>query len=181
MSKHCAKTALNHLLKIDDAKKELANTVRKTISREVQNLCNDKDSVFRGSNIKNFSWKSAHKELQKNCPVTIDLMKIICGNNKTEKLTPRLISSVGIMLFNRNQQMNAIQSINSVLMFRGHVRTRVSYIYDTLLHVHYHDWVNDIHFFVPVTFCKFLMRYNVLKTFKSENYVNRQQSPNVLS
>jgi hypothetical protein len=81
------KTALNHLLKIDDAKKELANTVRKTISREVQNLCNDKDSVFRGSNIKNFSWKSAHKELQKNCPVTIDLMKIICGNNKTEKLT----------------------------------------------------------------------------------------------
>jgi hypothetical protein len=47
--------------------------------------------------------------------------------------------------------------------------------------VHYHDWVNDIHFFVPVTFCKFLMRYNVLKTFKSENYVNRQQSPNVLS
>jgi proteasome lid subunit RPN8/RPN11 len=25
------------------------------------------------------------------------------------------------------------------------------------------------------------MRYNVLKTFKSENYVNRQQSPNVLS
>jgi hypothetical protein len=61
------------------------------------------------------------------------------------------------------------------------VRTRVSYIYDTLLHVHYHDWVNDIHFFVPVTFYKFLMRYNVLKTFKSENYVNRQQSPNVLS
>jgi hypothetical protein len=78
------------------------------------------------------------------------------------------------MLFNRNQQMNAIQSINSVLMFRGHVRTRVSYIYDTLSHVHYHDWVNDI----PVTFCKFLMRYNVLKTLKSENYVNRQQSPN---
>jgi hypothetical protein len=77
------KTALNHLLKIDDAKKELASTVRKTISREVQNLCNDKDSVFRGSNIKIFSWKSAHKELQKNCPVTIDLMKIICGNNKS--------------------------------------------------------------------------------------------------
>jgi hypothetical protein len=60
---------------------------------------------------------------------------------------------------------NFLQSINSVLMFRGYVRTRVSYICDTLSHVHYHDWVNDI----PVTFCKFLMRYNVLKTLKSEN------------
>jgi thioredoxin-like negative regulator of GroEL len=49
------KTALNHLLKIDNAKKELASTVRKTIAREVQKLCNDKDSVFRGFNIKNFS------------------------------------------------------------------------------------------------------------------------------
>ena len=131
-------------------------------------------TLYSEALILKISRKSAPKELQKNCPVTIDLMKIICGNNKTEKLTPRLISSVGIMLFNRNQQMNAIQSINSVLMFRGYVRTRVSYICDTLSHVHYHDWVNDI----PVTFCKFLMRYNVLKTLKSENYVNRQQSPN---
>lgn len=86
------KTALNHLLKIDDAKKEFAITVRKTIAREVQNVCNDKDSLFRGCNIKTFSLKSAHKELQKNCPV-----KLICGSNKTEKLTPRLISSVGTM------------------------------------------------------------------------------------
>jgi hypothetical protein len=39
------KTALNHLLKIDDAKKELANTVRKTISREVQNTIDGLDGI----------------------------------------------------------------------------------------------------------------------------------------
>jgi hypothetical protein len=41
------------------------------------------------------------------------------------KRTPRLVSSLGVLLFTRNQQMNSIQAINSVMMFRGHVRTKV--------------------------------------------------------
>ncbi|CAC5417649.1 unnamed protein product [Mytilus coruscus] len=119
------KTALNHLLTIEDAKKELVNTVMKNISQEVQALCKNKESTFRGSNISRFSWKSANKELERNCPLTLEILKIVAGSFKKKKETPRVVSSMAILLFNRNHQMNAVQSINSVFMFRGHVRTRV--------------------------------------------------------
>ncbi|CAC5384007.1 unnamed protein product [Mytilus coruscus] len=120
------KTALNHLLTIEDAKKDLVNTVMKNISQEVQALCKNKESTFRGSNISRFSWKSANKELERNCPLTLEILKIVAGSFKKKKETPRrVVSSMAILLFNRNHQMNAVQSINSVFMFRGHVRTRV--------------------------------------------------------
>jgi hypothetical protein len=120
------KTALNHLLEIEDAKKELSNTIKKRLNREVQQLCtcSAKDSVFRSTNITKFSWKSAYEEFAKNCPLTHDFFSIISGNK--EKQTYRLISSMGVLLFTRNQKMNTLQGINSVLMFRGHVRSRVS-------------------------------------------------------
>ncbi|CAC5376272.1 unnamed protein product [Mytilus coruscus] len=118
------KTALNHLLTIEDAKKELVNTVMKNISQEVQALCKNKESTFRGSNISRFSWKSANKELESNCPLTLEILKIVAGSFTKKKETPRVVSSMAILLFNRNHQMNAVQSINSVFMFRGHVRTR---------------------------------------------------------
>ncbi|CAC5368439.1 unnamed protein product [Mytilus coruscus] len=108
------KTALNHLLTIEDAKKELVNTVMKNISQEVQALCKNKESTFRGSNISRFSWKSANKELERNCPLTLEILKIVAGSFKKKKETPRVVSSMAILLFNRNHQMNAVQSINSV-------------------------------------------------------------------
>jgi hypothetical protein len=80
--------------------------------------------LFRSTNITKFSWKSAYEEFAKNCPLTHDIFSIISGNK--EKQTPRLVSSMGVLLFTRNQKMNTLQAINSVLMFRGHVRSRVS-------------------------------------------------------
>ncbi|VDI08139.1 Hypothetical predicted protein [Mytilus galloprovincialis] len=53
----------------------------------------------------------------------MDLLQTICGEKK--KNEPRLVTSMAVLLFTRNQQMNTDQSINSVLMFRGHVRTKV--------------------------------------------------------
>ncbi|CAG2188905.1 unnamed protein product [Mytilus edulis] len=50
-------------------------------------------------------------------------MLLIAGNKN--KQIPRIVSSIAILLFNRNSQMGAIQAINSILMFRGHIRTKV--------------------------------------------------------
>jgi hypothetical protein len=116
------RTALNHLLQIKGAKKELCKVLKKNINQEVQKLCSN-DSVFRSSNISKFSWKSAFKQLENDSPFIVDILSSIAGNNM--KQTPRLVSSLGVLLFTRNQQMNSIQSINSVMMFRGHVRTKV--------------------------------------------------------
>ncbi|CAG2250894.1 unnamed protein product [Mytilus edulis] len=77
-------TALNHLLTIEDAKKELVNTVKKNISREVQALCKNKESTFRGSNISRFFWKSAKKELERNCPLTLEILNIVAGKIDSE-------------------------------------------------------------------------------------------------
>jgi len=85
-------------------------------------LCSN-DSVFRSSNISKFSWKSAFKQSENDSPFIVDILSSIAGNNM--KQAPRLISSLGVLLFTRNQQMNSIQAINSVMMFRGHVRTKV--------------------------------------------------------
>jgi hypothetical protein len=45
---------------------------------------------------------------------------------KSVKNVQRIVSSLGVLLFTRNQQLNTFQAMNSVLMFRGHVKTKVS-------------------------------------------------------
>ncbi|CAC5381732.1 unnamed protein product [Mytilus coruscus] len=63
------------------------------------------------------------KQLLNTCPTTVDLLKTSCWQKKNN--VPRVVSSLAILLFSRNQQINTFQAINSVLMFRGHVRTKV--------------------------------------------------------
>ncbi|CAG2238189.1 unnamed protein product [Mytilus edulis] len=121
------KTALNHLLQIDEVKRDLATTVKKTLDEEAQKLCRLKSSVFKVSNISKFTWRSAISQLENTCPITMDILSTIIGNNKKEKSlkTPRMVTSMGVLLFSRNRRMNTLQAINSVMMYRGHVRTRV--------------------------------------------------------
>ena len=125
------KTALNHLLQIDEVKRDLATTVKKTLDEEAQKLCRLKSSVFKVSNISKFTWRSAISQLENTCPITMDILSTIIGNNKKEKSlkTPRMVTSMGVLLFSRNRRMNTLQAINSVMMYRGHVRTRVSKIH----------------------------------------------------
>ncbi|CAC5356294.1 unnamed protein product [Mytilus coruscus] len=54
----------------------------------------------------------------------MDFLHTVAGPSKLKQL-PRVVSSVAILLFNRNMHMGALQVINSILMFRGHVRTKV--------------------------------------------------------
>ena len=117
------KTALNHLIQIDEVKEELIGTIKKTINQEINQVCSEKTSMLRSTNIDQFKWKTAQKELLSICPTTLHLLKVIAG--KGDKHMPRIVSCLGILLFTRNQQVNTLQTINSILMFRGHVRTRV--------------------------------------------------------
>ncbi|XP_076073057.1 uncharacterized protein LOC143044781 [Mytilus galloprovincialis] len=118
------KTALNHLLQIEELKKDLNQVIKKKISQEIQQICKYKDCVLRTKNIKQFSWKTACKQLESVCPLTMDFLHTVAGPSKLKQL-PRVVSSVAILLFNRNMHMGALQVINSILMFRGHVRTKV--------------------------------------------------------
>ncbi|CAG2223428.1 unnamed protein product [Mytilus edulis] len=93
------------------------------MSQELQQICQAKDSVLRTKNLEKFSWKKAYNELKQTCPLVTELMLLIAGNKN--KQIPRIVSSIAILLFNRNSQMGAIQAINSILMFRGHIRTKV--------------------------------------------------------
>ena len=117
------KTAVNHLLKIEEVKKDIATTVKKLISHEISNLCKWKDCVLRLSNLFKFSWKAAYKQLKTVCPVTTDILETITGGKEVHM--PRIVSSLSILLFTRNQSISTLQAINSVFMFRGHIRTRV--------------------------------------------------------
>ncbi|CAG2237709.1 unnamed protein product [Mytilus edulis] len=96
---------------------------QKKMSQELQQICQAKDSVLRTKNLEKFSWKKAYDELKQTCPLVTELMLLIAGNKN--KQIPRIVSSIAILLFNRNSQMGAIQAINSILMFRGHIRTKV--------------------------------------------------------
>ncbi|CAG2236321.1 unnamed protein product [Mytilus edulis] len=80
-------------------------------------------SVLSTKNLEKFSWKKAYKELKQTCPLVTELMLLIAGNKS--KQIPRIVSRIAILLFNRNSQMGAIQSINNILMFRDHIRTKV--------------------------------------------------------
>ncbi|VDI02117.1 Hypothetical predicted protein [Mytilus galloprovincialis] len=75
------KTALNHLLQIDKNKKELVNTVKKTINQEV---CSDKNSVLRSSKIARFLWKTVHNQLLNTCPTTVDLLRLLAGKEENK-------------------------------------------------------------------------------------------------
>jgi len=79
------KTALNNLPEIEDAKKELSNTIKKRgLIEKCKSCVGAKDSVFRSTNITKFSWKSAYEEFAKNCPLTHDIFSIISGNKERE-------------------------------------------------------------------------------------------------
>ena len=120
------KTAVNHLMQIEEVRKDIASTLKKNIVREITNFCKMKNCVLRLENLFSFSWNSAYRQLQAVCPITIDLMKTIAGGKQVQ--IPRVVSSLSVLLFTRNQSLSTLQAINSVFMFRGHVRTRVSLI-----------------------------------------------------
>ncbi|CAC5420040.1 unnamed protein product [Mytilus coruscus] len=116
------RTAVNHMFALN-VKKEIGIVIKKKINKEITEVIKNKDTLLRSTNLSSFSWKSAYKQLENKCPLTMDLLQTICGEKK--KNEPRLVTSMAVLLFTRNQQINTIQSINSVLMFRGHVRTKV--------------------------------------------------------
>ena len=88
------------------------------------NFCVNKNSVLWSANIERCNWKTAHRELVTSCPTVVYLLMTVAG--RSVKNVPRIVSSLGVLLFTRNQQLNTFQAINSVLMFREHVRTKVS-------------------------------------------------------
>jgi hypothetical protein len=118
------KTAINQLLQIPEVTKELVSCIKTTIKHEMTNLCVNKNSVLRSANIERFNWDTAHRELVTSCPTVVDLLMTVEG--KSVKNVQRIVSSLGVLLFTRNQQLNTFQAMNSVLMFRGHVKTKVS-------------------------------------------------------
>ncbi|CAC5390067.1 unnamed protein product [Mytilus coruscus] len=117
------KTAINHLLQIEDLKKDIFQITEKKMNQELHQICQAKESVLRTKNLEKFSWKRAYNELKQTCPLVTEFMLLIAGNKN--KQIPRIVSSIAILLFNRNSQMGAIQAINSILMFRGHIRTMI--------------------------------------------------------
>lgn len=61
----------------------------------------------------------------------MDILSALIGNSKMDKLakTQRMVTNMGVILLSRNWQMNTLQTINSAMMYRGHVRARVSTIH----------------------------------------------------
>jgi hypothetical protein len=122
------RTALNHLLQIKGAKKELCKVLKKNINQEVQKLCSN-DSVFRSSNISKFSWKSAFKQLENDSPFIVD----IHYNCSAGKFVVSLQQSISFTTFETNVYLKN----NTFKIIINMSDTKIS-IYSR--HFKYHCW-----------------------------------------
>ncbi|CAG2202089.1 unnamed protein product [Mytilus edulis] len=97
------KTVINHLLKIEDLKKDIFQITKNKMNHELQQICQAMQSVLRTKNLEKFKYE---RELTMN--------------------SKKHVNCIAILLFNRNTHMGAKQAIDSILMFRGHIRTTVN-------------------------------------------------------
>jgi len=95
------------------------------IMKEVQNLCSSEVFRFRGvKDLEEFSFKKLLEEGKRLAPNLLEVIKIANGSQDER----RIVSSLSIMLYNRNQQINLVQKLTGSLLYLGGAQKKVTKI-----------------------------------------------------
>ena len=111
--------------------------IEREVHNEVKALCsNDADSILQQSDpevLKSFKWNTLMSELLKYTPILKGLLEstgIPCRNRPNFDAVVCLC--IALLARNRNQRMNLVAKILSLIMYAGHSSKEVSHLHNKL-------------------------------------------------
>ena len=114
---------------------EVIHALAHIVQNEMKVLCSDKyDSILRlktKPSLEQFSWETVWLELMNCTPTLTQLMLCILPKSKqgTKAVRPSLCMCASILLKHRNNRINLVQSVVSMIMKAGHATKQVKHIY----------------------------------------------------
>nr|XP_054763564.1 uncharacterized protein LOC129270188 [Lytechinus pictus] len=123
--------AVSEVLKLEEVDKKVQEMFLSKIKKEAEDVCKvSSKSSFRDSSLSammSFDIKEQEKELLATAPTLMSVLQTAATPQRSERnvrktkesLTPRVLSSASILLNSRNQNMNANQVVNSLVLKEG--------------------------------------------------------------
>lgn len=140
LGRNTRSSVCKQLMKVKGMREQVLNIVVKIIRSEINQMCSfEVSSVLRKLSaevLQRFDWSKLMNEFEQHAPVFIKILGgCVCKKASSKKVSrqPRynekaIISiCAAIILRYRNQRMNLVQRIVSVLMYCGHAQKSVSH------------------------------------------------------
>lgn len=120
----------NMLWKNDLIKAELVNLMRKDIDCESQMHCSHKNDTFflKDSKLETLDFQNLYDEFQQIAPISAAFLESMASNHrnlarnlhkKENSIIPGIVTAAATLLKCRNNRINKIQSMNSIILRRG--------------------------------------------------------------
>ena len=130
---------LNRLLQNENVVLKAAEKIGVAMKKEIKLLCSNQLSSIIRENSKTalqfFSWETIVLELLNVAPLLVIMLKHYLSTVPTERLNHILCVCACILVRSRNNKMNMLQSVISILLFAGHAGKMVSSILFCYMHV----------------------------------------------
>lgn len=128
----------NQAVKHSKIRKNVIERLGRLMASEMRSSCSIKNSSLLRNTTRNdmqaFKWVNVVKELKSTAPVTVSLLNECCkkmGRDRSRLSAFTLNSSMiiglicAVLLRARNQNMNLIQKMISLVLYRGHASKQV--------------------------------------------------------
>ena len=102
------------------------------LQRETHLLCTTKhiSSILRRTStdkLKAFSWKPILSEAKLRMPLVYSFLKAMLMKRGSMSIQARIGIAIAVLLMNRNQCLNQVQTIVSIILYAGHCSKQVRY------------------------------------------------------
>ena len=137
VARRSKKTIAVQCLKDQDIRKYVLKLIEREVHNEVKALCsNDADSILQQSDpevLKSFKWNTLMSELVKYTPILKGLLESTGIPRRNRPNFDAVVClCIALLARNRNQRMNLVAKILSLIMYAGHSSKEVSHLYNKL-------------------------------------------------
>ena len=118
---------------------ELVTAMCRTVGAEIKCVCSDsRNSILRMKNktaLEHFTWETVWSELEQKAPTLTAILLGLAPTSKreSEHIKPALSLCASILLKLRNDKVNLVQSVISLVMKAGHASKQVCLLTQILL------------------------------------------------
>ena len=117
------KTACKYFSNHQQMRNEMIRIVKGIIKTECNHIVKPiVKSILRKTE---FTHYDAVNEMQEYCPVSLDILSTMANCKSEVKKKIKIGNCFSILINTRNKNCNAGQKVNSILMYKGKVRTKV--------------------------------------------------------
>jgi len=128
------KSAVKALGKSEEGRTAVIEFATNLLNEEATNICLVTSESFLRLNVRNLLEPSPYsntlRELQVKCPYSFKVLSTMANKSKRGpalKELPRIATAWSLLMFNRNNRMNRLQTMYSLLLYKSCADTKVSF------------------------------------------------------